>query len=489
MAQKVAIVGSGFLGMTIALRLASAGAKVTLFESSGQIGGLASTWKIGNIEWDKHYHVTLGSDSFTRGLIGELGLEDQFKWVGTRTGFYTGGKLYSMSDALEFLRFPPLGLIDKLRLGATIFYASKAKNWRKLEQIPVGKWLTRLSGRATFEKIWKPLLKAKLGDAYKVTSAAFIWATIQRMYAARRSGMKTEMFGYVRGGYASVLRKFSGLLVEKGVNIRLNSRIESIKGIEGGRCRVIEAVSEKAREAVGSSSMEARHTNYLTATSPAVSPVGMYQPNPGQGSNGHKTDSNSDIFDKVILTCPSDIAAGLLPQLSEKERNALEGIRYQGIVCASVLLKYPLSQFYVTNITDPTPFTGIIEMSALVDKRELGQNSLVYLPKYVASDDPIFEASDAEIEGHFLDALEAMYPHFHRKDVIAFKISRVRRVFPLPVLNYSETVPLPETSIKNVFVVNSTQIVNGTLNINETVQLGERFYKENFEKTDINLEI
>lgn len=133
MAQKVAIVGSGFLGMTIALRLASAGAKVTLFESSGQIGGLASTWKIGNIEWDKHYHVTLGSDSFTRGLIGELGLEDQFNWVGTRTGFYTGGKLYSMSDALEFLRFPPLGLIDKLRLGATIFYASKAKNWRKLE--------------------------------------------------------------------------------------------------------------------------------------------------------------------------------------------------------------------------------------------------------------------------------------------------------------------------------------------------------------------
>ena len=28
------------------------------------------------------------------------------------------------------------------------------------------------------------------------------WATIQRIYAARNSGLKKEMFGYVRGGYA-----------------------------------------------------------------------------------------------------------------------------------------------------------------------------------------------------------------------------------------------------------------------------------------------
>ena len=45
-----------------------------------------------------------------------------------------------------------------------------------------------------------PLLRAKLGDAYQAASAAFIWATIQRLYAARRSGLKKEMFGYVPGG-------------------------------------------------------------------------------------------------------------------------------------------------------------------------------------------------------------------------------------------------------------------------------------------------
>ena len=64
-----------------------------------------------------------------------------------------------------------------------------------------GRWLRRWSGERTFERIWLPLLKSKLGENYRLTSAAFIWATIARMYAARRPGLKREMFGYVEGGY------------------------------------------------------------------------------------------------------------------------------------------------------------------------------------------------------------------------------------------------------------------------------------------------
>ena len=140
-------------------------------------------------------------------------------------------------------------------------------------------------------------------------------------------------------------------------------------------------------------------------------------------------------------------------------------------------MKKSLSEFYVTNITDETPFTGIIEMSALVDKREFSGNALVYLPKYVAPDDELFEKSDAEIEEIFLSALEKMYPRFNRKDVSAFKISRVRNVFPIPTLHYSENLPPIETSLENVFVINSAQITNGTLNVNETVQLAEKFFE------------
>ena len=79
----------------------------------------------------------------------DLGLESEMRWVETRTGFYTDGQLYSMSNTLEFLRFPPLKFIDKLRLGATIFAASRIKDWQSLERVLVADWLRKWSGGRT----------------------------------------------------------------------------------------------------------------------------------------------------------------------------------------------------------------------------------------------------------------------------------------------------------------------------------------------------
>ncbi|MGI9034991.1 MAG: NAD(P)/FAD-dependent oxidoreductase [Pyrinomonadaceae bacterium] len=487
--SNIAIIGSGFLGLTLALRLAENGAKVTVFESAPEIGGLASAWQIGDdVVWDKHYHVTLLSDSFTRKIVEEIGLKNEFEWVETKTGFYTDAKLVSMSNTLEFLQFPPLDLISKFRLGATIFYASRVKNWKALEKISVEDWLVKFSGKKTFEKMWKPLLKAKLGEAYKETSAAFIWATIQRMYAARNSGLKREMFGYVRGGYARVLEKFGEYLREKGVEIKLNSRIEKVEKLSNGKIAVSVAESDKSNSVGSISTTRASTVPTLKVSNKMVdnssltgmenlaqTEVGFHSALLNSSLSATNTENN---FNSVILTCPSNVAAKILPQLAETEKAKLENIKYQGVVCASALMKKSLSEFYVTNITDETPFTGIIEMSALVDKKEFGGSALVYLPKYVAPDDELFEKTDAEIEEIFLNALEKMYSHFSRKDVLAFKVSRVRQVFPLPTLNYSANVPPVETSLENIFILNSAQITNGTLNVNETIQLAERFLNE-----------
>lgn len=484
MTKKIAIVGSGFLGMTLALRLAEKGAKVTILESADHIGGLASTWQIGDVVWDKHYHVTLASDSYTRKLVGELGLADEFRWTETKTGFYTDGKLVSMSDVKEFLTFPPLGLISKLRLGATIFWASRVKNWKRLETIPVETWLTRLSGKRTFRKIWKPLLKAKLGDAYSETSAAFIWATIQRMYAARSSGMKKELFGYVKGGYARVLERFGEVLLEKGVEIRFNAQVESIEKLKSGVIRV-ETFPTRRLDDV-KTSVTRQVTKYAefratAAIAPGFSGAFMSEPHHKTGQViTYSEPANTAHFDEVILTCPSPVAGKVLVEADAQERKALASTRYQGIVCASVLLRCPLSKFYVTNITDDAPFTGVIEMTTLVDKREFDGKTLVYLPRYAAPTDEIFDWSDEEIEKMFLSGLEKMYPHFRSQDVISFKISRVRNVFPLPVVNYSKFLPNMKTSVDGVYVVNSSHILNGTLNVNETIQLAERFFSEHY---------
>jgi protoporphyrinogen oxidase len=352
-------------------------------------------------------------------------------WVETRTGFYTDGQLYSMSNTLEFLGFPPLGVLDKLRLGATIFYASRIKNWKKLESITVTDWLRRYSGKHNFEKIWLPLLRAKLGNNYKKASAAFIWAIIARMYAARRTGLKKEMFGYVAGGYARVLERFGEVLSAENVGIKLQHVARKVLRTSGGVIQV-------------------------------------------EFANGRR-----DVFDQVVLTIAAPYAARVCPQLSEEEKSRLMGIHYQGIICASLLLKQPLAGFYVTNITDNwVPFTAVIEMSALVDRKHFGEKSLIYLPKYVTPDDPAFSLTDDEIEAQFIEALSRMYPKFRRQDVLSFRVSRVPYVLAISTLNYSKTLPPTQTSIPGVQIINSAHILNGTLNVNETIQLADNAAKK-----------
>lgn len=422
-ARRWAIVGGGILGMRLAEMLALRGGKVDLFEGAPALGGLAGAWTIGDVTWDRHYHVILRSDQHLLRLLDHLDLKQELRWVRARTGFYSAGRLHSLSDTLDFLRFPLLSPLEKLRLAATILRAASIRDWRKLERIPVSSWLIRWSGRSTFERLWLPLLQAKLGDGYRSASAAFIWTTIARMYRARRAEGKREEFGFVPGGYARILQRYEDRLRELGVRIHLERTVRSVT-LMGARLALAFAGGDRG------------------------------------------------LFDRVVVTLPAPEAARICSALAPEERRRLEGVRYQGIVCASLISSTPLSDFYITYITDSgAPFTGVIGMSALTGTEPFGGNSLSYLPKYVAPDDPAFGLSDDEVAAQFLSALERMYPQFRRSDVLAFRISRVRHVFPVPELDYSCRLPPIRTSTPGLFTVNSAQIVNGTLNVNETLGL------------------
>jgi protoporphyrinogen oxidase len=259
------------------------------------------------------------------------------------------------------------------------------------------------------------------------------------MYAARRTGTKTELFGYVPGGYARTIQNFGQVLHKEQVKCQLGQPAKTITSTSLGKLQ-IELV------------------------------------------NG-----SSEIFDQVVVTTAAPLAARICPQLTEDEKSLLKGIKYQGIICASLLLKHPLYGFYITNITDSRiPYTAVIEMSALVERSYFGGRSLVYLPKYVSSDSPDFNLTDDQVKEKFVSGLERMYPRFIREDLLSFQISRVKYVLPIPTLNYSDHLPEVSTSVPGLHIVNSAHIVNGTLNVNETVQLAEsaarRFAKQSLDR-------
>ena len=217
---SIVIVGGGVLGLSIAARLVARGATVHLVESAATIGGLASAHTVGDLTWDRFYHVILESDQRTRSFVSAAGMSDSIRWGTTRTGFYAGDTFHSMSNSLEFLRFPPLSLISKARLAWTIIHASRIDDIASLENELVEPWLRRHSGEATFTRLWRPLLRAKLGERYHATSAAFIGATIARMYAARRAGLKVERLGWLPGGWGPVLDQLTHTLREQQVAVQ-----------------------------------------------------------------------------------------------------------------------------------------------------------------------------------------------------------------------------------------------------------------------------
>jgi protoporphyrinogen oxidase len=415
--------------MVLGLRLAQAGHRPVVYEAGPGFGGLASADRIGAYTWDRFYHVILMSDRRLRSLLREVGLESALKWSTTKTGFFVDESFHYLSTALDFLRFPPIGLVDKARLGATILRAATIRNWRPLEEETAIEWLTRWSGQRVVDRLWKPLLRAKLGANDELVSAAFIWAIIARMYGARKTEAKKEMFGYVEGGYAAILAALERYSREQGVELIASAPVREVRSSPDGPGVCLET------------------------TGGAV-----------------------ERFDAAVLTLPCPLVVTTCPQLTAAERKRHESVVYQGMICASMLTKTPLSDCYITNLTDERlPFTAVIEMTALVDRQRFDGKSLIYLPRYVRQDDPAWDQSDDAIQASFLDALTRVHPRFDRGDVSAFQIARARHVLALSTLNYSrDSMPEWKTTVPGVYVANSAQIANGTLNVNETLGVVER---------------
>ena len=428
--RNICVIGGGLMGMALARKLSLDKHKVTVVERDSQLGGLATWSDFGGFYWDRFYHVILPSDRNLIEFVRDLELETELEWQRTYTGFYVDKKMYSISSNMEFLRFPLLSIFSKLRLAWTMFYGSRLSNWRRLEATTVEDWLIRVSGRSTYEKLWKPLLLAKLGDNYKRVSAVFIWSYIKRLFSARDASASSEHLGHVRGGYQRIFSKLVEDIERRGGKIEVSAEVSAVHAEQGAGIGVV-------------------------------------------------VDGTSRSFDKVICTSPVSVLEHIVDRDLLKIDAPQTGIEYLGVVCVVLVTRVPLVPYYVVNIADKSlPFTGLIGMTNVVSTDNTAGLHLTYLPKYLLSTHDDFRRSDEDFRSEFIAGIRQMLPNFDTDNIVSIHINRSFKVQPLQVLNYSSLVPSAETRHPDLYVVNTSQFVNATLNNNEVVGAVNRFYDE-----------
>ena len=145
-ASNIAVVGGGIGGLVAAYWLAKAGARVTVYEASDQLGGLGTFFQYRNVSLERFYHCMLPSDRHLLGVLRELDLEDHIYWKETSFGFMRDGRLYGLNTPLELLRFSPLSFVDRIRVGLTGVWGSICSS-DGLDNVTCVEWLSRLSGR------------------------------------------------------------------------------------------------------------------------------------------------------------------------------------------------------------------------------------------------------------------------------------------------------------------------------------------------------
>jgi len=432
--MKVGILGGGIMGVCLGYYLSKRGVQVEIFEASSTLGGLAGPTTLEDgTEVDRFYHAILSSDINLHQLCLELGIADQLRFRETRMGFYYKGKIYSMNSIVEFFRFPPLGWIDRFRLGLTILYAQFIRDWHHLESISVEKWLVRLGGQRTYENIWLPLLKAKFDGTFDNVPATYIWARLVRMRSTRKGANQKEEAGHLIGGYTTLIHAMAERIKEKGGSIHLHTPVKKI------------VIQENM-------------------------------------ATGIQVNEDVQAFDVIVSTLQPPIFQNLIPDANSEYLEYIRQAEYLGIICPMLVLDRPLTGYWTLNITDEQiPFTGVIETTSYIDTQYTGGHHLVYLPKYTAPNSPLQKLADEEIVELWLNHLKTMFPQFERQWVRYLHVNRARYVEPLHPLNGTHLIPSEHTPIKNLILATNAQIypalTNGESICRKAREVAERIGK------------
>lgn len=388
MDHGIVVIGGGFTGLAAAYELALRGKRPRLIEADSVLGGLAADDPIGGTRLERFYHHWFTSDTDALDLVRELGLGTRLISRPSNTGMYVGNRFWKLSSPLDLLRFSPLPLLDRIRLGWMTLHVRRITDWSRLEDVTAAEWLRGMSGPRAYAVVWEPLLRAKFGSYAERVSAVWMWNKLVLRGGSRDRRGREELH-YLAGGF--------GALAEA-----MRTRIEEL----GGSCRC-----------------------GMPATGLRID---------GERLSGVETPDG-------ILPCSAAIATVAPPLLAELVRphdpihaDRMAGIPYLANICLTLELERSLSGTYWLNVNDPGfPFVAVIEHTNFAAPDAYGGSRIVYLSRYLDAAEPAWSEPDALIVAEACRHLGRMFPAFSPVWIRSARVHRARWAQPVVLPGHS----------------------------------------------------
>ncbi len=429
--MRVAIVGGGVAGLTAAYRLLQGGHEVSLFEAAPQLGGLVRTFDAGGEPLEEFYHHIFTTDTTIIDLINELGLGERLVWKDSKVGFYRDGRIWPFVTPLDLLRFKPLPLVDRVRLGLAGVYLRRQNDWHRYEEITAWEWIRRYVGQKGLDVVWGPLLRGKFADQAEDVAMAWLWSKIHLRFSSRGSGVRQkEQLGYMRGSFGVYIRELEKR-VRAGATVETSAPVQQITVSSGG------------------------HADGLVL------------------QDGRRIEA-----DAVIACVPSERFLPMAPALGAEYERRVSAARWQWALCYVLALKQSLTPIYWLNISDPgTPFIAVIEHTNFIEKERYGGLNLVYLSNYLTPNHPWFSLSNEELDDLYLPHLAKFNPGFNRDWVVDRWVFKGPNAQPVIRRHYRDDLPDHRTPVPGLYLANMQQIYPEDRGQNYSIRMGDQVAK------------
>lgn len=436
---RIAVLGAGLAGLVSAYRLTQAGHEVDVYERWPGLGGQAATLDVGQGHLlERYYHHLFSTDRQIAALYEELGMPDELEWISSSVAYFTDGRQWPFVTPMDLLRFRPLPVAARIRLGAVVLALQRGPGAPgPFERVTARAFIERWMGRDAWRALWGPLMRGKFGERADDVTMVYLQ---NKLRLRRGEDAGEEQLGYPRHSWELLFAKLREL-IEAGGGRVLIDRPAAL--VEPGF--------------------------YVTPAAP-----GAFRR--GHDPRDFAAGGERERYGAVLATVPNDVfdqlaAPGLV---AEAYRAKLRSIEYFTALCLLLELDRRFSPYYWTNIGDDAiPFVGLIEHTNLIDPARYGGRRFLYVANYLPRGHELLELDAAALLERYTPGLRAVSPGFGADWVRDSWLHREPAAQPIVTVGYREKIPALKTPTRGLVLANTTQIFPEDRGTNYAVRLGD----------------